>query len=674
MNILVPDSWLREHLKTNATPAQIKEYLSLSGPSIERIYEDTGEPVYDIEITTNRPDAMSIVGIAREAAVILRQFGLKASFLEDPYDVDEKTFAQSHAKETGLTLTIKTDPQLNPRWASIVLTDVNAGASPKWLAGKLTATGIRPINTIVDITNYLMRAYGQPAHAFDYDAIGKKNGVPFMHLRASRKGETITTLDGKTHTLPGDDIVIEDGEKRLIDLCGIMGGENSSIQPTTRRVILFLQTYDPVRIRKTSMRLAHRTEAAGLFEKGVDSELVLPALMKGVQLIETVAGGKIASKLYDIHPHPYKPATVSVTRTKTDRYLGVSLRDNEIKQILSSLGFRPTITKNTISVSVPSYRRDVSIDVDIIEEIARIYGYHRIESRLPAGEPPMAAPSPELAWEEEVKIRLRDWGYTELYTYSMLSEEQMNMFALPKDKAYKLANPLSSDWVYLRPSLQPSVLAAVKNNLNVVDDVRIFELSKIYHFEVNALPREEDILVVAVSGDTFLELKGLGQAIIDLFGVNQTAREHGVSTSWKDPDKCVSFGPYGSVGAVSTTLLSDLGIKKPVTILDLSITKLVADRRPTKRYVPIPKYPPVVEDFSFVVPDDFAVGPLMEGLKTVHPLITSVTLLDVYENTRTIHVTYQHPERNLTGEDIEPARTQILAVAKKRFGAVQKSA
>ncbi|MBI3560055.1 hypothetical protein HY087_02930, partial [Candidatus Gottesmanbacteria bacterium] len=278
MNILLPDSWLREYLKTKATPKQIKEYLSLCGPSVERIHETDGEQVYDVEITSNRPDAMSVVGIAREAAAILPRFGITAKLINDPYDIKGLTLKTKKVKPfEAKTLIIKTDPVLNPRWTSVIIDNVTVGPSPVWLKKRLEATGIRSLNTIVDVTNYIMRSYGQPVHAFDYDQVLPKNGVRTMILRASKKGERVTTLDGKTYTLPGDDIVMEDGSGRIIDLCGIMGAQNSSVKISTKTIVLFMQTYEPTHIRKTSMSLSHRTEAAGLFEKGLDPELVYPS-------------------------------------------------------------------------------------------------------------------------------------------------------------------------------------------------------------------------------------------------------------------------------------------------------------------------------------------------------------------------------------------------------------
>ena len=386
-----------------------------------------GEPVYDVEITTNRPDAMSIFGVAREASVILPHFGIPAKLVDDPYAMDTKLEIKHLRPTESKPIHIETDSILNPRWTSIILDNVYVTDSPTWLQELLTKAGIRSINTVVDVTNYLMRAFGQPCHAFDYDRIEKKKGIPWMKLRASKKGETLKTLDSKTHKLAGDDIVIEDGTGKLMDLCGIMGGESSSITKTTKTIILFVQTYEPVHIRKTMMKLSHRTDAGSLFEKGTDSELVLPVILLGIELLQDIAGGKIASPLLDIYPKPYTPLTVSCTHTKLDTYVGKALDTTIIKEILQNLMLHPTITDKIIKVTVPSFRKDIQIDVDIIEEITRIYGYHNIPNRLPEGEMPSVTPNPILAWEQDIKIRLRDWGYTELITYSMISEKVMDI-------------------------------------------------------------------------------------------------------------------------------------------------------------------------------------------------------------------------------------------------------
>lgn len=670
MNILVPDSWLREFLNSNATPAQMKEYLSLCGPSVERIDKQGRETVYVIEVTSNRPDSMSVSGIAREAAAILPRFGIRATFINNPYDIKRKKLPAVKGKK----LIIKTDPALNPRFTAVVIDNVKVAPSPAWMRHALEASGIRPLNNVVDITNWLMRAYGQPAHAFDYDAIAAKNGGATMILRAANNGEKIKTLDGKTHTLPGGDIVIEDAKGRLIDLCGIMGAQNSAIQESTKTVILFMQTYDAAHIRKTSMALAHRTEAVSLFEKGVDSELVAPTIIKGIALMGELTGGTVASPMYDLYPKPFRPYSVTVARKKISSYMGVDLSPRELTALLTPLGFVSKVTKDTLAVTVPSFRRDVAIDVDIIEELARLSGYHNIAPTLPASAPPVTIPDPILSWERETKIRLRDWGFTELYTYSMISEELMDAFTLDKKKAYKIANPLSGDWVYMRPHLFPSVLASVAHNLKIKEDLKVFELSMAYKWQTGDLPHEAPTLIIVWTKDAFLEAKGIAQAIFELFGVpfpQDVENKAEQPLAWYT-HKRLSLGEYGSLGVLSPELLSKIGIHTPVTGIYIDFEKLAAHASPGKKYVPAPKYPPIVEDFTFTIRPGLYIAPLLRELMGAHPLVANAVLHDVYENTRTIRVWFQSPKRNLTDRDVVPARDAVIKKAAKQ-NAILKS-
>ncbi|EKD67239.1 MAG: hypothetical protein ACD_48C00519G0001 [uncultured bacterium] len=661
MNILVPDSWLREYLKTDATPKQIKEYLSLCGPSVERINTVKKEIVYDIEITSNRPDAMSIMGVAREASVILPRFGIKATLQINPAK-------QDLAPRDKLKLHVTTDSKLNPRWTSVIFDNVKIKSSSSWITKRLELVGVRSLNNVIDITNYLMHAYGQPAHVFDYDRISDH----IMKLRSSKKGEILTTLDGKTHTLPGGDIVIEDGSGKLIDLCGIMGGENSSITNKTTRVILFLQTYDPAQIRKTSMALAHHTEASGLFEKGLDTELVMPVFKEGIKLMQELTDGTIASSVIDIYPHLYVAPIVTVSRTKIDNYIGTHLKAKEIQEILTSLGCETTITDEHVVVTPPSYRRDIEIDVDVIEELARIYGYHTIKGVLPEGEPPMIFEEPILGWEQKLKNKLCDWGYTETYTYSMLSKELLDTFNINSQEVYEITNPISTDWVYMRPTLLPSILMTMKQNMPYENDLKLFELSMTYAYRKNNIPFEQSTLIVAVSGSRYGKLKGIAEAIFSEFGISFPTTID-PTTDYYQPSRSLRLGNFGQLGEINPTLLSKLGITKPMTVLELSIDQLVKHACPQKQYTPIPKNPSGYEDLAFIVPDKTYVAPMITSLKAIDPLVTDVSLFDSFNTTRTFHITYQSDTKNLTSEDISKVREKIIKHMKKEYDAALKT-
>lgn len=302
MDIKIIDSWLKDHLKTSAKPEKIAEYLSLCGPSFERLHKVGKDIAYDVEVTTNRVDMASHYGIAREASAILPQF--KVAALLQPLKSSSKQPLVNKVDYLDATV----DHKLCFRFSTVLIRNVKLKDSPKWLQDRLIAAGLRSINNIVDISNYLMLDIGQPVHTFDYDKIlGAK-----MILRSSKKDENIKTLDGQEHELPGGDIVIEDGQGRLIDLCGIMGGELSAIDEETKNVLLFVQTYNPVNIRKTSMSLGKRSDAAALFEKGLDPEQVEITIRRGIDMFIELTGGKPEKEILDLYPNPYQPKTVSL--------------------------------------------------------------------------------------------------------------------------------------------------------------------------------------------------------------------------------------------------------------------------------------------------------------------------------------------------------------------------
>lgn len=663
MNILIPDSWLRDHLDTKATPKQLKEYLSLCGPSIERVNTVDGETVYDIEITTNRVDAFSVRGIAREASVILPEFGIPATL--KPFSPETK---KGDYPKQKLDITFENDATLCYRILAIKFSDIQLKESPDWIKKRLELVGQRPLNNIVDITNYVMWEVGHPLHVFDYDRLtGRK-----IIVRLGKKGEKLTTLNEKTHTLRGGEIVFDDGTGTIIDLPGIMGTANTVVTDKTKNCLLFIENSDQVRIRRTSMGLAIRSQAAVINEKHPDPELGLVAMRRAIELTQELTGGTITSELVDIYPAKPKPKTITVEKHLIDQYLGKSLETKQIETILTRLDFSVSTQKQTdglfFEVKPPTWRSDdVTIPEDVIEEVARISGYHNITPRLPDREPPPVLPDPTLTWEEEIKRRLRDWGYTEIYTYSMISEKLLRSTQVPVTSVYTIANPLTVDHVYLRPSLVPSMFEVIAQNNAISDSLSLFELSHIYEKREKDLPHEQSKLVIATNDTTFLKMKGLAQAIFSVLGIPFPDDAKESSDHWYAPGLSLSFGEYGSLGIVDAPLLTDFGIKTPVTLLSLSFDQLALKAKDTRSYTPVSKHPPVIEDLSFVVPPAQFVGPMIKTIKTIDPLITQVMLLDAYENRRTFRIAYLHPDRTLTGDEIKPIREKIIAMIEKTF-------
>ncbi|MBI4999264.1 phenylalanine--tRNA ligase subunit beta, partial [Candidatus Gottesmanbacteria bacterium] len=620
MNILVSDSWLKEHLKTKATPKKIAEYLSLCSQSVEKITKVGNDWVYEIEVTTNRPDCFSVYGIARELAAILPRFGIKAKLEQ------VTSYKLQVTSKNGLPLEVKiTDPSLCPRFTAIIFDNIKVGPSPKIIQDRLEKAGIRSLNNIVDISNYLMLELGQPMHTFDYDKIkGAK-----MILRESIAGEKITTLDGQTRILPAGAIVIKDGQGRIIDLCGIMGAENSAVDEKTKRVLLFVQTYDPARIRRTCQQLGFRTEAASRFEKGVDPEGVIIAMEKAIAMFEKNCSARVAGKLIDIYPSPPKPKIIKLDFNLINRIIGLEIPQKEVIDILKSLGFGLLqVTGYRLQVTVPHWRyNDISIPEDLIEEIARIYGYHRLPSNLPpASIPGIERPKfRELRffWEEKIKIALKYWGFTEIATYSMVSSDLLTKVGFDPQDYLKIANPLTQDLVYMRPSLSPSILQIISQNQASSSDIRIFEIANIYipQGEKN-LPEEIPVLTAGLTSDRFYEAKGILEALFEDLGIKNYQFKKGLSVNkifcpGKMAEVLIGGKPVGILGEIDTAIAHYFDIAGRVVLFDLEVNSLISRATQVKKYTPIPSFPPIIEDLAFVIFQKVETAKIIEAIKSV---------------------------------------------------------
>lgn len=654
MNILVPDSWLREHLKTKATVKQIAEYLLLCSQSVEKINKVGSDFVYDIEITTNRPDCLSIYGIARELAAILPRFGIAAKLKEIPEF--KKTFPNIRK---GLELKIKLQKQsLCPRFTALIFDKVEYKKSPKLICDRLKKAGTRALNNIVDISNYLMLELGQPMHTFDYDKVEKSQ----MILRESKSGEKIVTLDGQDRELPKGTIIIEDGAGRIIDLCGIMGGQNSEVDEKTKRVLLFVQTYDPAKIRQSCQKLSFRTEAAQRFEKEIEPEGVILAMKKAMAMFEEFCGAKTASSLIDIYSPAKNQPSLSLSQEKLNQVIGIEIKLAEAKNILESLGFKVNLNaKKTILKAIAPHWRggDIKIAEDLIEEVARIYGYHNLPSVLPQGELPKITSDSTFEWENKIKQALKYWGFVETANYSMISKESLKKAGFEPKKYLKLANPLVEDLVFMRPTLLLSLFQTADKNIGE-ESLKIFELSNVYLPQgKDKLPKENLRLAGALRGKKFFEAKGIVEAILEILGIKKV----NFKPSLKAAE--IYFGKQ-KLGEIGET-------KEKITFFDLNFNQLVKLADKSKKYKPINKYPAIIEDLSFIVPQKTLVGEMIKIIKMISPLIEKIALLDSFENSRTFRITYQHPKKNLNGKEIEKIRERIIKRLEIKTGSRLKS-
>lgn len=681
MNILVPISWLKDFLKTDASTEKIAEALSLCSQSVENIQPKEKDEILEIEITVNRYDCLSIIGMAREAAACLPQFGIKAKFKEPKIPPLAKV--KIVKPENQLSVEIK-DFTLCPRFSAILIDNVKIGPSPQWLVDRLAKVGTRSINNVVDISNYLMIETGQPIHTFDFNKIlGQK-----MIMRLSQPGEKIVTLDGVERDLPGEDIVIEDGAGRLIDLCGIMGGQNSEISSQTKKVLFFVQAYDPVRIRKTANFLAHRTQAASRFERGIDLEGIIPVIKRGAQMMKELAGGKVVGQLIDIYPKKQCSPKIKVEYKFIRERLGIPISPQKINEILTSLEFiLENQNKDYFLVKAPSFRsKDISLPEDILEEIARIYGYFRLPSKIPPLSetfgltspilPPKGTLAPAFKWEQKAKYFLSSVGFAETYNFSFYSSELGEKCFLKADNHLKLKNPLTADLAYMRTSLFPSLLNVLFKNVIDFPKINIFEMANVYLPRKNSLPEEKMRLTGISNAKDFSEIKGI---VLSLF------KELGILEPKLLPVTQESFPPFwqkntltqasiqgkslGYFGQIANEITTNFIFSQKIFAFDLDFATVAKIASETKVFTSIPKYPPIIEDLALEIPEKTPLGSLIEAIKQTSTLIKSVDLLDSFNKIRTFRITYQHPARTLTDKEVKKVRETIIASVALKFQA-----
>lgn len=711
MNIRIPVSWLREYLKTDVAAKTLTNALSLSGPSVEKIEKRGEDHIFDIEVTTNRPDTLSVFGIAREAHAILLSRGLKSN-LSKPKGSD-LTLEPDTSRLLPLDVVIK-NPNLCPRFTAIVVDSVKIKSSPAYIRNRLEASKIRSINNIVDISNYLMLELGQPMHTFDYDKIlGAK-----MILRKSTAGEAIKTLDDTTRKLPKDSIVIED-EKRLIDLCGIMGGANSQVTKKTKRVVLFVQAYNPQLIRKTTQKLAFRTEAASRFEKGVDLEGILPALSRAVFLAKQTAEAKIASELIDIYPKKQKTKIIRLNLNKLNGYLGIDLEPARAAKILASLGFEATHISNQLITKPPSFRtQDMETDVDLIEEIARIHGYHNLPSKLPRGETPKTEES-ILKQVIELKKSLKFLGLTEIVSYSIISKNLLKTAGKSEKSAVELDNPLTEAWQFMRPTIIPSLLKIISENRHLKSDIRLFEIARTYLPQKNNLPKQDLILAICLNNTDFFDIKGLVENVFESLhkkpnfiklnsyspsnyresrsslsdiaevktsrqAPHQTVREQARTIQSnifeKEQSAEIKVGneSIGQVGIVKHDIIDNFEIDTQIAASEINLTKIYQLPTTDYYYQPIPKYPPVIEDVSVVVAQVLPLAELVyEVAKSGAPLAKKIEVVDIFQDPKfgenkksvTLRLYFQKTSSTTTLNEANKIKEKIVTHLEKTFRA-----
>lgn len=666
MNILIPDSWLREHLETAATPEEIQRSVSLCGPSVERIHELEGEPVYDVEITTNRVDSYSVRGFAREAAVILTQFGMPSQLKL----VSNYAIPQPNA--TSLELPKIIDPTgLCNRTLCVVLDQVRHTETPTWMARRLKQIEQTVHDSVVDITNYITHELGHPCHAFDYDKIMQLGGE--IHVTTAKAGTAFTTLDGKDYQTVGGEVVFTNHEGKIIDLPAIKGTANTAVDDDTKRVLLWIESIDAQRIRRASMAHAIRTVAAQLNEKHVDPELALPVLTEGVRLYQELCDAVVASPVLDTYTKRQQPQVVTITHTELLRYLGISVTAEQVTEIMETLGcqvspaHKPDTATNdfVLEITPPSFRPDIAIPADVVEEVARIIGYHNLPSVIM--DTPIPTNRPEntnFALEIRMKRFLAATGWQEAYTYSMVSETLATASGYTLNEHAALANPLTDDRIYLRRSLLPSLAEFVQSQASA-ESCSVFEFANRYDLETGDRNPQAFTLSL-VSTKPYRVVRGQVEAML----------AHCFSPSLEilpDATPQPGFKQSGTVMAEGRKLGSAGVTNSGLVGFELIWQELLKICKTHPRYTPIPTTAAIREDLTFSLESDTLVGPVLSTIKEQSSLIEHVRVKDIFATDTarrvTFAITYRDTTENISNQMVEPIRKQIVTAIQQKHTA-----
>ncbi|OGH24968.1 MAG: hypothetical protein A3B47_02645 [Candidatus Levybacteria bacterium RIFCSPLOWO2_01_FULL_39_24] len=627
--MLVPLSWLKEYVDITLTTKGLGEKLTEVGLGCEKIIKTSDDTIFELEITPNRSDCLSIIGVAREVAAIENK-KIKLPHLRQGFGGQAKL-------RKILPLTIKTDFKINPRFTGIIITGIKVGESPKWLKDKLVKVNQRSINNIVDITNYVMLELGNPLHTFDYNKIAGH----IMTVSQAKGGEKFESVDGVIYHLPKDAVIISDKEK-VIDLCGIKGGKNSGTFGETKNIFIRVPVEIPNLTRRTSQTLGLRSEASSIFERGVNTGGTIDTLKRAVDLVLEIAGGEIASELYDIKSEDFKPWKLKLRIERLNEILGIEIADKKVLGILETLNLSPVLKNNIIETTIPTYRNDLKIEEDLIEEVARIYGYNNFPKTMPIGE----IPTKQIPYfkdyklDEKVKNILTASGFSEIYTYSLIGEKELPQ-GINSQNLLRVDNPVSRDFEYLRPTLKINLIKALSQNKSNFEKINLFELGKVYLGKNLDEAKEAYFLSGITNNKNFFEVKGLLEAIFKDLGIKM------------DPTKYIE-------------ILSE-GI-----FFELNYSEILKNINLNKTFKPLPKYPPIVEDLSIIAGENIMTSDLISGIKNQSSIIANVSLLDQFEDSRTFHIVYQDENRNLTGEEVARIRSKILKSLQAKFHAELK--
>jgi len=689
-------NWLKEFVDVKEQAAELRSRLSLAGIAIDAVEESEAGPVLDAEITANRPDCLGHYGIAREVAAIYR-LGVK------PLQPKLREASDSVSDATDVEIEA---PDLCVRYTARVLRGVKVQPSPNWLRQRLEAIGQNSINNVVDVTNYVMLELGQPLHAFDLDRLAEKRIV----VRHARPGEKIRTLDGAERTLAKEMCVIADAV-RSVAIGGLMGGADSEIGFASKNLLIESACFDPISVRNTSKALGLRTEASYRFERGSDPEMAELASRRAAELVQQLAGGEILAGVVDRYPRRESPLRIELSRKELVRVMGEDVPDRDIEEILGALGFLPARrdqnrgSRGSIlavwECQQPSWRRDVTREIDLIEEVARHYGYDKFPPRLPPARQPARRRSHAGALDR-VRERLMALGYQQIVAIPLVDRRRDEIFRPQGTTPAVIENPLAEDASVMRSNGTVSMVAALEWNLNHGQrNLRLFEIGKTYELRKGE-PVETAVLTLGATGlarektiyeaareFSFADLKG------DLDSMGHLASGHWcwnpATEGWLDLARAGQISvpglpaPIGVAGLLARTVADQLKLRQEIFLAELRLEPLlegIERAEASRRFEPLPRFPAVERDFSLVLRDGVAFAEVADIIRALAiPEVRRVEAADLFRGGQVptgkfslmIRVTLQKAEATLTDAEIADTCSRIVAALERQLGATLRA-
>lgn len=652
-----------------------KEFESLIGKDIVEVL-NLKEDILDFEITSNRPDCFSIEGLGRETAIALNE-----NFRNPHKDLNKEVKTVESIE--GLKVDVEAK-DLCYRYIARVLKDVQIKESPEWMRRRLNACGVRAINNIVDITNYVMLELGQPMHAFDIENVAGKHII----VRRAKENEKITTLDEIERTLNTDNLVIADEEKPVA-VAGVMGGLNSGITDTTKTVVFEAATFNRGSVRLTAKKLGLRTESSSRFEKGLSPEIAARAIDRAVELAELIGAGKSVDEKIDIYPEKETQKIIPFEPEKVNALLGMDISKEEMIDILTKLG----IEVNGEKLVIPYFRVDLERTADIAEEVIRIHGYNTLNSTLINAESTVGAKTKLQKLQDKIKDLLVQKGFSEMYAFSFIGHKDFEKCKLDSTKAIKITNPLGEEFSLMRTSMMPTVMQSIATNYNKKNkDVALFEMGKTYIDEEGNIAKgevatETEQIAFALYGKNadFYVVKGIIENILQISNIAkyQLARETEINLHpGRSAKILIGKDRIASFGEVHPEVLENYGIDEKVYYAVIDVEKFAKYGKNNKKYTPIPKYPAVERDIALVVDEDIEVGQIESIIsKKAKNILEKAELFDVYrseklgQNKKSVayELIFRAPDRTLTDDEIKNTMEVITKELQATLGAELRS-